>query len=76
PQIPEQLSNMGFIEADFKPLLEVIQERLATRQTGAEWQLNKLAEFRKELHKREALTAMLLEYQKNSAANIPVAKWR
>ncbi|MDP6652361.1 MAG: glutamate--cysteine ligase [Gammaproteobacteria bacterium] len=76
PQIPEQLSNMGFIEADFKPLLEVIEERLATRQTGAEWQLNKLAEFRKELHKREALTAMLLEYQKNSAANIPVAKWR
>ena len=55
--------------------MEVIEERLQTRQTGAQWQLNKLAELRKDLHKREALTAMLQLYQKNSAANIPVAQW-
>ena len=76
PQIPEQLLGMGFIEEDIRPLLEILQERLQTRQTGAQWQLNKLAELRKDLHKREALTVMFQEYQKNSAANIPVARWQ
>ena len=75
PRIPEKLVAMGFIEEDFLPLLKVIEERLHTRQTGAQWQLNKLEELRKGLHKREALTAMLKLYQKNSAANIPVAQW-
>ena len=75
PRVPEKLGDMGFVEKDFLPLMEVIDERLQTRQTGAQWQLNKLAEFRKDLHKREALTAMLQLYQKNSAANIPVAQW-
>ena len=75
PRVPEKLGDMGFVEKDFLPLMEVIDERLQTRQTGAQWQLNKLAEFRKDLHKREALTAMHQLYQKNSAANIPVAQW-
>jgi len=75
PRVPEKLVDMGFIEKDFLPLLKVIEERLHTRQTGAQWQLNKLEELRKGLHKREALTAMLKLYQKNSAANIPVAQW-
>ena len=75
PRIPEKLVDMGFIEEDFLPLLKVIEERLHTRQTGAQWQLNKLEELRKGLHKREALTAMLKLHQKNSAANIPVAQW-
>ena len=75
PRIPEKLVDMGFIEEDFLPLLKVIEERLHTRQTGAQWQLNKLEELRKGLHTREALTAMIKLYQKNSAANIPVAQW-
>ena len=75
PRVPEKLVDMGFIEEDFLPLLKVIEERLHTRQTGAQWQLNKLEELRKGLHKKEALTAMLKLYQKNSATNIPVAQW-
>lgn len=67
---------MGFVEADYRPLLDVVNERLKTRQTGAEWQLNKLAELRKDLHKRDALVEMLKQYQRNSAANIPVSQWR
>ncbi len=76
PQVPDKLSEMGFIESDFAPLLQVVEERLASRQTGSQWQLRKVAEYRKDMHKREALRAMLLEYQKNSAANIPVAQWK
>ncbi|HJO11042.1 MAG: glutamate--cysteine ligase [Gammaproteobacteria bacterium] len=76
PQIPEQLLAMGFNEEDIRPLLTVIDERLATRQTGSRWQLNKLAECCKNLHKQEALVAMLQEYQKNSDSNIPVSRWK
>lgn len=76
PQIPEQLLSMGFIEEDFQPLITVLEERLETRQTGAQWQLNKLSELRADMHKRDALIAMLQQYQLNSDANIPVAQWR
>ncbi len=76
PQVPEQLAAMGFVGSDYEPLIRVIEERLATGQTGAQWQLNKLAELRKEMHKREALTEMFKQYQSNSAANKPVAQWK
>jgi len=75
PRVPEQLAAMGFREDDFQPLLEVIEERLAARKTGARWQLEKVAELRRDLHKREALIEMLTQYRANSAANLPVARW-
>ncbi len=76
PRVPEKLAAMGFREDDFTPLLEVVSERLATRRTGARWQLEKLAELRRDLHKREALVQMFKQYRANSAANIPVAQWK
>ncbi len=76
PKLPESLVSMGFVESDFAALLDVIAHRLESRQTGAQWQLNKLRELRKDLHKRDALIAMLHAYQANSDANIPVAQWR
>lgn len=76
PHIPENLAAMGFVASDYEPLIRVAEERLATRQTGAQWQLKKLAELRKDTHKREALTEMFKQYQSNSAANKPVAQWK
>lgn len=76
PKLPESLNSMGFQKEDVASLLDVIAERLETRQNGAQWQLNKLDELRKDLHKREALLEMLHQYQTNSDANIPVAQWR
>ena len=76
PRVPEQLLAMGFIEEDFMPLIQVIEERLQTRQNGAQWQFQKLTELRQDMPKREALVAMLRQYQRNSAANIPVAQWQ
>lgn len=76
PEVPDQLESMGFLPSDFEPFLEVIRERLHTRQTGSRWQLNKLADLRKDMHKRDALVEMLHQYQRNSAANIPVARWQ
>ncbi len=76
PRVPEKLAEMGFREEDFMPLLAVVEERLAARKTGARWQLEKVAELRRDMHKREALIEMLAQYRANSAANIPVARWK
>lgn len=76
PRVPDSLYAMGFQQDDVGTLLDVIAERLSTRQTGAQWQLNKLEALRKDLHKREALIEMLHQYQANSDANKPVAQWR
>ncbi len=76
PRVPEKLLETGFREDDFRPFFQVIEERLAVRRTGARWQLEKVAELRRDLHKREALTEMFRQYRANSAANIPVARWQ
>lgn len=76
PEIPDQLEAMGFIREDFAPLIDILKQRLTTRQTGAQWQLTKLAELRKNMHKQDALIAMYQQYQKNSADNVPVAQWQ
>lgn len=76
PRLPECLESMGFVSDDVSGLLDVIAERLESRQTGAQWQLSKLKELRKDMHRRDALITMLHLYQTNSDANIPVAQWR
>ena len=76
PRVPEKLAAMGFQADDFMPLLGVAEERLGARRTGARWQLEKVAELRRDMHKREALIEMLTQYRANSAANIPVAQWK
>lgn len=75
PMLPRQLSEMGFVEADFMPLLEIIRERLDSRQTGAQWQLDQFAALRQSLSPPEALLAMQRIYQRNSLDNVPVAQW-
>jgi hypothetical protein len=54
----------------------VIHERLDNRQTGAQWQLDKLTALRKELSQDEALMEMQRQYQQYSLKNIPVSQWR
>ncbi len=76
PEVGEQLEGMGFVKNDFSHLLTVIEERLTTRQTGAQWQLDKLTNLRPQMPRQEALIAMFQEYQANSAKNLPVAQWK
>lgn len=75
PRIPEHLVSAGFLESDFAPFLNVIDERLETGQTGSRWQLAKLHELEKELPREKALAEMLGQYQQFSSRNMPVAQW-
>ena len=53
----------------------VIEERPETQQTGATWQLNKLAELEREMGPDEALHQLLEAYMSQSEVNLAVAKW-
>ncbi|MGQ9425770.1 glutamate--cysteine ligase [Gilvimarinus sp. F26214L] len=75
PRVPEALTSAGFQEADFSPLLQVIQERLDSKQTGSQWQLKKLIELESEMPRPKALAEMLKQYQQFSRENVPVARW-
>lgn len=75
PMIPEKLAGMGFQQNDYAPLMDVLRERLGNRQTGAQWQLDKLAELRKVVPQPEALREMQKHYQDLSLQNIPVSRW-
>lgn len=76
PMIPEQLAALGFQNNDVAPLLKIIHERLDNRQTGAQWQLDKLTSLRKQMALPEALQAMQEQYQDYSLRNVPVSEWR
>ena len=75
PQVPDKLEEMGFVRSDYSPLLKIIEERLATGKTGAQWQLDRLAVLEQQLSKPEALRQMVKEYVQHSDKNLPVAQW-
>lgn len=75
PELPEALEAAGFQPADFSPYLQVIEERLATGQTGSRWQLSRLEELERDQPRAQALVAMVQQYQRLSRQNIPVAHW-
>jgi hypothetical protein len=56
--------------------LSVIEQRCATRQSGAAWQLDAVARLENRGHDRdEALRRMLDSYLSASQANEPVHTW-
>jgi hypothetical protein len=60
-------------EADL--LLGVIEERVARRRTGADWQLARLARHEERLTRPDALRAMLADYVAAQASGAAVHSW-
>lgn len=69
------LLSIGTSVDEIDRYLGVIATRLAVGRNGADWQLARLTQLEGRLPRREALQAMLEEYMRNSADNIPVAEW-
>jgi hypothetical protein len=67
---------LGGVEADeANALLDVIEERVRTRRTGADWQLGALARHEERLGRADALRAMLADYLEAQATGEPVHTW-
>ena len=75
PLAAEGLRRAGIAADEVSHYLGVIEQRLARSQTGATWQLNRLAQLQKTRSSSEALHALLEEFIEHSVANIPVAEW-
>jgi hypothetical protein len=56
-------------------LLEIIERRATTGQTGAQWQRSRLAALEDKLGRKEALARMLGEYLNHSELGAPVHTW-
>jgi gamma-glutamyl:cysteine ligase YbdK (ATP-grasp superfamily) len=56
-------------------LLEIIERRATTGQTGAQWQRSRLAALEGGLGRKEALARMLGEYLDHSELGTPVHTW-
>jgi len=56
-------------------LLDVIEARVRSRRTGAEWQLRTLARHEERLDRDAAIHAMLAEYLEHQESGRPVHEW-
>ena len=75
PVARDGLAAIGVSAAEISRYMGVIEERAETQQTGATWQLNKLAELEREMGPDEALHQLLEAYMSQSEVNLAVAKW-
>jgi len=75
PRAHDGLVGAGVAPGEARDLLEVVRERVASRQTGAVWQRRVLARLVPELGRERALAAMLDRYVELSAAGSPVHTW-
>lgn len=71
------LQKIGVSDPEIERYLAVIEARIKSGQTGAQWQRNKAAYYHKEqgLSIEESNRRMLEDYVKFSHANIPVSDW-
>jgi hypothetical protein len=70
------LQELGVASEEARRYLNVIKQRIEARQTGASWQRNMLSSYEKSgLSRPEALSAVLLAYQREFSRGVPVSEW-
>ena len=69
------LSERGIDEADVDRYLGIIEQRVATRCTGSQWQLDSLAQMKKHGTRAERLEALVLAMMENQQAGLPCHEW-
>jgi gamma-glutamyl:cysteine ligase YbdK (ATP-grasp superfamily) len=69
------LEAIGVAHDEARHYIEIIEQRLQRRQTGAIWQRNMLAQLRERMPLQEALHELLEVYMEHSEQNLPVAEW-
>lgn len=76
PLAERGLAGIGVEQQEIRRLLTVIERRLQTKRTGAEWQLSQFANFlHGGLSRQQACRRLVGDYRVQSASNNPVAEW-
>jgi hypothetical protein len=69
------LAELSVDSAEINRLMSVVEQRLATQQTGARWQLARLDKYAVKHSKDKAMSFMLRDYMENSEQGNGVASW-
>jgi hypothetical protein len=69
------LASVGISSEEVDRYMGVIERRLDKRQTGATWQLARLAQLEQTYPRDEALSLMLSQYLRLSQTNTPISEW-
>jgi hypothetical protein len=75
PRAREGLAGAGVDAGEVDDLLGIVDERLATRVTGARWQRETLRAHQRRMPRRRALAAMLERYLELADLGEPVHRW-
>ena len=75
PIAKEGLQKQNIDQADIDRYFEVLEERVETRQTGAQWMLNSFSKLAKKTSKDEAIIAITAATLKNQTEEKPVHTW-
>ncbi|MFC3094058.1 hypothetical protein DRW07_11295 [Alteromonas sediminis] len=75
PMAEQGLEELNVDRKDISQYLAIIEQRIATRQTGATWQLNQVEKLEQTRNRQQALEKMLSLYQQNMLTDNPVANW-
>ncbi|MDX2175187.1 MAG: glutamate-cysteine ligase family protein [Candidatus Sumerlaeia bacterium] len=75
PLAKEGLSKKGIAEADINRYLGIIERRVASGQTGAEWLLKSYTANRSKGRRSERLAEVTNAYLRNQTDNRPVHEW-
>ena len=75
PVAVEGLERIGVSRDEIDRYMGVIERRIATRRTGARWQLAMLNQLGHDLSRGDALHQLLEAFMERSAGNTPVAEW-
>ena len=75
PIAREGLSRASILTSDADRYLGVIEERVRSGQTGAQWLLTSMSELRKGGTKDEALTSLVASTVRNQREGEPIHRW-
>ena len=75
PVAYQGLANLGISSEESARYLQVIETRLARRQTGAVWQQKRLEKLKQGMPLQAASHQLLEEFIVHSTENLPVAEW-
>ncbi len=69
------LRELGVADVEVETMLGVIERRIETGQSGSVWQLASYEQLRRRCDREQALSRLVREYSRLSAANRPVSEW-
>lgn len=75
PLAAEGLSELSVEAKEIDRVMNVLEARLANKQTGSLWQLNTLQKYEARLSREESLISMLNDYMTNMTRGHPVSTW-